>query len=153
MIARLATRLVLEFASLLVILCFLAAAPAAPAPLPRPKKPPVAPVINLVGAWRMTWGQGEGDVVFTPDKPGGASGGYWCFWAGQQWVGSWRVDGKTLRVTEGVVPDRPDNVPENPLRWTVELDATGLAGKCECGGSFMGFRLVEHLRMPKEIEK
>jgi hypothetical protein len=72
----------------------------------------------------MAWGQGQGDVIFNRD------GGYWCLWAGQQWVGYWQLEGGRLLITEGKVPDRPDAVPESPVRWSVELDTSGTKGNC-----------------------
>lgn len=96
----------------------------------------------------MAWGNGQGDVVLTLDRPGGAEGGYWCLWSGQQWVGGWRLEGRRLIVTEGRVPDRPDGVPETPITWTVDLDATGRAGVLRHGGEDGTFRLTEALPPP-----
>jgi hypothetical protein len=83
----------------------------------------------------MHWGQGQGDVVFARD------GGYWCLWAGQQWVGYWQLDGRRLLITEGKVPDRPDSVPDSPVRWTVELYPDGINGEVVHEGRRFPFRL------------
>ena len=80
-------------------------------------------------------GQGQGDVVFHKE------GGYWCLWAGQQWIGYWQLEGRRLLITEGKVPDRPDSVPQSQVRWTVELDAGATQGEVVHEGRRFTFRL------------
>lgn len=112
------------------------------APVPvKPDKPKPAVVKKQpahIGTWRMRWGEGEGDVIFYKD------GGYWCMWLGQQWIGHWKmVDGR-LVVTEGVMPERPDEVPANPLVWSVILGPTGLTGEAMHGETVLDFALRRH---------
>ena len=119
---------------------------AAPIPPQKTKKSPLPPANAHVGSWRMQWGVGQGDVVFAKD------GGYWCLWAGQQWVGHWRWEGKVLVVVEGRVPDQLDSVPSSPIQWGIEL-TNGTSGEVVHGDRRFTFRLVEVIATnPSEIK-
>lgn len=113
---------------------------AAPAPRSKPKHPP--PILSVVGAWRLTWGDGHGDVVISKD------GGFWCLWAGQQWIGKWELTGRHLTVIEGKVSARPDSVPESPIRWEVDLDRSGFAGEL-CDGPNLTYPYTRTFRLDK----
>jgi hypothetical protein len=134
--------------SLAVALTSFSYAPVPPPSAAKPKTAAVAkPASPLAGGWRMVWGSGSGDVVLTPD-PDGKTGGYHCLWGGVQWIGSWKLEGDRLTVTEGRVPDDPDSVPDNPMTWTATLEPGRLAGKLDNGQPFALSR-PEPLKAPK----
>lgn len=115
------------------------------APAPKAKTPPAAKAnrpLPFLGGWKMHWDGASGDAVFSADGPGARRGGYWCLWAGRQWVGHWRLEGQVLTVTEGLVPDEGgDGIPAMPITWTVTLQTSGRAGATSYEGRTFPFAL------------
>jgi len=74
-----------------VVLC-VALAPAAPVPAPKPLRE-VRPA-DLVGQWNLTWAGYTYSARFNPD------GTYSCWVFERSWVGSWRLEGDVLTVSE-----------------------------------------------------
>jgi hypothetical protein len=104
----------------------------APAPVPRPpRRPPLEGVV-----WALEWHGSEGVCEL---RPGGV---WWCWWAGAEWSGTWRMDGDTLHVEERRGARHEWEMHGASLRWSATMRPGMLDGKTDSGGAF-------RLRRPK----
>lgn len=102
----------------LLFLLLAGVATAAPAPVPKP-----APPIEVVGVWTMDWNTCASRVLL--DR-GGSFGDTYC---GEDWLGTWRLEGDVLTVTETA----PDG---RTLTWRARLTPPP-RGKRGCGGRLL----------------
>lgn len=99
----------------------------APVPMARPAKVVPFDPHRPAGVWKMQWEGGEWDLQLTAfgtyvaSTPGGSF-----------WVGSWRVEGGMLWVSEAPVHD--DGSRGSPWVWGVKWDRSA-DGKCLPAGS------------------
>ncbi len=105
----------------------------APAPLPKP--PPTRPAAVGV-VWALEW---HGSHGFCELHKGGR---WWCFWAGKEWAGTWRVEGDTLHVEEWMPALNEWGTPSGKMSWSATVRPGVWEGKTGSGGTFA-------LRKPK----
>lgn len=78
----------------------------------------------------MEWCGVRYDAEFLP------GGGYRCDCGGRQrWVGTWRLDGRTLTIRERWVGYSRD--PAEWVTWVIRLDGGMRRGRIEGSGSFV----------------
>lgn len=95
---------------------------AAPAPLERRPEPrPPAPPVSCV----MLWAGVEYQATFAPGGAYEARHG-----SNTAWVGSWRLEGRTLWITESASPESPHSW----QTYRVEMDRRCRAGDISPGG-------------------
>src|SRR5262245_12116926 len=77
------------------VLVLAALSPAAPAPKAKPIAP--LPRAEVVGLWKLSWGESAWEARFSDD-------GHYASWGNNvTWIGSWRLDGDVLTVTERIL--------------------------------------------------
>ena len=108
---------------LLSLLLTTSALVAAPVPTPKPLPPH-----QIEGAWNMDWRDGTSSVWLGPN------GFFADYYRGENWLGTWKLEGDVLTVTE-----RAPN--GNEITWSATLarpqrDRTGAVGTLTYGGQF-----------------
>lgn len=98
----------------------------APLPLVPSKAKPLSPV----GEWTLEWRGGEGPARFDAD------GRFACFWQGQFWIGTWKMEDGILSVDEHIPAKDEWGGLRGNCKWAVVLKKGSLEGIVLPEGAF-----------------